>query len=40
MPGITMRNMGSVLIQPVRMVAPWASDKDLAERAFCTIIYK
>ena len=38
LPGMTMRNIGKTLIQPVNMVAPWASDKDLADRAFWTII--
>lgn len=38
-PGTTIRNTGRILIHPVRMVAPWASDRDLADRAFWTIIY-
>ncbi len=29
----------ATLIQPVKMVAPWASEMDLAESAFCTIIW-
>ena len=37
-PGTTIKNIGRTLIQPVRMVAPWASARDLADNAFCTII--
>lgn len=36
---MTMRKTGRTLIHPVRMVAPCASERDLAERAFCTIIW-
>jgi hypothetical protein len=32
-------NYLATLIQPVKMVAPWASEMDLAESAFCTIIW-
>ena len=40
MPGTTIKNIGKTLIHPVRIVAPCASVRDRADRAFCTIICK